>query len=197
MAMRGCPVTGRIMHRFDPQTHRCACGRWERGFKPKRDPVLPRAECQICECDRACDTAGNLLHHGYQRPGWGVIEGDCFGVGYHPYPATDALEAYLKALDARLERLTARLAALPLLTEYPYVVEYAKRLPERGIAQSVTIIVKRGDEYHYDHERRFTIPGFTDLIVAETRRLDSDIERTGRERDRVIKRIAAANSTTP
>jgi hypothetical protein len=68
-----------------------------------RDSVT--AECQICE-NRQCMTKdGRMVHHGYQRPGDGYIHGDCMGVGYLPFPAYDALEAYLPTLKSRISFL--------------------------------------------------------------------------------------------
>jgi hypothetical protein len=35
--------------------------------------------CQICEQEQKLHD-GKLVHHGYKRPGWGSIVGDCYGV---------------------------------------------------------------------------------------------------------------------
>lgn len=47
-----------------------------------------------------------MVHHGYRRPGYGAIEGDCFGVSYPPYELSpSACEAYLaRALIPGLDR---------------------------------------------------------------------------------------------
>src|SRR5262245_9719803 len=116
MRYRGCPITGRLAHRFDPVTHRCVCGRWDRGYAPKKELVRPRAECQICERLQALDSNGLLGHHGYKRPGWGFIQGGCGGVGHPPYPATDALLLWAKALGRHILGCGFALKDLPTRT---------------------------------------------------------------------------------
>lgn len=185
MRFRGCPATGRLMHVFDKQTHRCKCGRYERGYAPKKEPVRPRAECQICERKQAIDGSGNLGHHGYRRPGWGCIEGDCMGVGYKPYPATDALELYLAAVRGHISRCRERLAGLPELTEieyhYPVYVNHKKEDRVR--------VIRKGDVYHYDAEARQCWPSFEDQIRIETAKLENEIAYAEKDERRVVKRI--------
>ena len=107
------PVTARCMyHRFGDD-HRCVrCNRWAPGWAPKRAPVRPRHECQVCERTQAVAVGGTMVNHGYRRPGWGAIVGNCPGVGHQPFPATDALESYLTALLDEAQRLAARQLAL-------------------------------------------------------------------------------------
>jgi hypothetical protein len=40
--------------------------------------------CPVCEGEFKV-RAGKLVHHGFERPGDGMIHGDCFAVGYEPY----------------------------------------------------------------------------------------------------------------
>jgi hypothetical protein len=42
-------------------------------------------QCQFCERSQKIDRHRNMVHHGYERPGTGWIEGDCPGVGFPPY----------------------------------------------------------------------------------------------------------------
>jgi hypothetical protein len=64
-----------------------------------RDAVTD--ECQICEHRQCLTATGTMVHHGYFRPGYGHIEGDCFGVGRLPFPATDALVEYLEVVRSQ------------------------------------------------------------------------------------------------
>lgn len=41
--------------------------------------------CGACENNVKRDARGRMVHHGYQRPGWGYIVGDCPGVGLLPH----------------------------------------------------------------------------------------------------------------
>jgi len=41
--------------------------------------------CGACEGNVKRDARGRMVHHGYQRPGFGYIVGDCLGVGTVPW----------------------------------------------------------------------------------------------------------------
>jgi hypothetical protein len=81
-----------------------------------RDAIT--AECQICEGRQCMNQAGRMVHHGYQRPGHGYIVGDCFGVSRLPFPAYDALEAYLPMLAGQVERLESALSGIDQRVTY-------------------------------------------------------------------------------
>lgn len=187
--MRGCPATGKNYHVFDKTTHKCKCGRWERGFKPKVEFVLARDECQICEREQAINANGSLVHHGYRRPGWGFIVGDCMGTDHQPYPCTDALEKYLIAVDAHIDRITKRLAKLPTLTTYEY--KYIDRTS--GKKEEKTRTINKGEEYRYDATERRTWPAFETLIENEKRAQETELKMATRERERVVARIHKAD----
>lgn len=101
-----------VMHRFGPDNKCSGCGRWKPGCAPKKQFIKDRAECQVCEALWAL-TQGNLGHHGYQRPGFGYIVGDCAGQGHAPFPATNALEGWLKTVQAKIKNCTQWLKDLP------------------------------------------------------------------------------------
>lgn len=186
--MIGCPATGRMVHVFDKVTHRCRCGRWQNGYKPKKEPVKPRAECQICERKQALDNHGSLGHHGYKRPGWGCIEGDCMGVGHGPYPATDALELYLAAVRGHIKRCEDNLTELPNLESIEYSTDTF--VGHKRVQRTYT--VKRGGESFYDPEVRTVVPSFDDIVGRTRKKLLQEIDFAGRDEVRIVKRIAAA-----
>ena len=190
--MRGCPVTGAMSHRFNRETHRCVCGRWERGFAPPKVPVKPRAECQICERKQATDADGTLGHHGYRRPGWGCIEGDCMGEGHKPYPATDALEKYRSLLDRYIVDHQNALANVPNLTEltHEYTTGFGKH------RRDARVKVARGEESRFFLEGGVghTIPSFAELEERESRELKFKIDQAKKERKRVVARIDKAKN---
>lgn len=176
--------------KFDKTTHRCVCGRWERGFKPACEPVRPRDECQICERQQSLDSTGDLGLHGYKRPGCGYIIGNCMGVGHKPYPATDALETYLTMVRGYIKTCKESLDRLPTLTEIAYTFPvYVNHKRE-----SRTVTIRKGDVYRYDPETRNTLPGFDDRIKVETAKLQSEIAFASKDESRVVKRIANAKS---
>lgn len=72
--------------------------------------------CPVCYGDFIVHKNVMVLH-GYQRPGWGYVVGDCFGVGYAPLEVSpNGLIRYvdhLKLVQINIERT---LADLPKLT---------------------------------------------------------------------------------
>lgn len=189
MMGRRCRMTGRRCV-YDKETHRCKCGGWERGYKPKVEPVRDRAECQICERTQAIDKAGLLGHHGYKRPGWGCIQGDCFGVKHKPYPETDALEQYLDIIRKHIAKCQQDLAALIWLEEYEY--RYTVGHSWTGKKETRWQTIKKGDRGHYDFEKKHTFPSFEDVIASEKRGIENEIKFAQADEKRVEKRIEAA-----
>lgn len=187
---RGCPVSGRMSHQFDKVTNRCKfCGRWRAGFAPKKEPVRPRAECQICE-RRQATNAGVLWHHGYTRPGIGFIVGDCPGVNHKPYPATSALVGYLEQLRAHLTLTRARLVKLPTLPALKYT--FTVRDGTAGGRKTLTRDIPRGADAEYDAEAGCRIPAFDTVEYCARRELADAVRHAENETARVVKRIEAA-----
>lgn len=99
-----------------------------KGRKPNPDVVAKKAamaasrvgrdgECQICQRRHILDSRGNLVLHGYQRPGHGYIVGDCFGVGHPPWEvSSDALATWIEHLKTRSAQLAQEAARTAKLT---------------------------------------------------------------------------------
>ncbi len=105
-------------HLFDKTSGRCECGRWAPGRKPKLSPEAEgRCECQVCAGLWKTFSDGKIVHHGYQRPGWGSIFGDCYGVNAAPFPATDRLEAWLHSVIDMIAGTERAIEALPRIVE--------------------------------------------------------------------------------
>lgn len=82
--------------------------------------------CPVCERDIKVRDE-HLVHHGYLRPGDGVIHGDCFGVGYEPYElSTTCCEKFLELVLDRVDMYTKNLRVLesPSGPEYLYFKHY-------------------------------------------------------------------------
>lgn len=55
--------------------------------------------CGICCKEQKLTKQGNLVHHGFTKPGHGYIQGDCFGVGFKPYElSASSCKSYIEAL---------------------------------------------------------------------------------------------------
>lgn len=81
----------------------------------------------ICEREIALQDR-RLVHHGYRRPGYGSIEGDCFGVGYEPYErSTRAGEEFRRVREKERDCFTMKLFKL-----------------ESGTVTRITVLAYRG-----------------------------------------------------
>ena len=82
--------------------------------------------CGICPCcfgDYIADksTGAKMVHHGYERPGDGMIHGDCYGVGYAPYEVScEGTKMYRGIVQSELRARQGQLAHLATLTEVRY-----------------------------------------------------------------------------
>lgn len=66
--------------------------------------------CQICGQEQKLH-GGKLVHHGYKRPGWGEIVGDCYGVHAVPYEVScELVKEYLGLVQRRLTEASSDLA---------------------------------------------------------------------------------------
>lgn len=175
-----------MFHSFDRETHRCTrCTRWQAGFAPKKANAKPRAECQVCEGVQAIDR-GYLWHHGYARPGWGHIVGDCRGVGRLPFPATDALVEWLAMVLSETKLTTKALEELP--TRETITVKTRNR-QTRAVE---TITLKRGEVRNpWEHPS-----SFNQAIANRTHELESSLRRLASEKVRVEARIVKGNELT-
>lgn len=71
-------------------------------------------KCPICEGDFKLTADTNVLvHHGYRRPGDGMIHGDCYAVHYPPYEVScEVTKKYLGIVEANRVASEKRLKAL-------------------------------------------------------------------------------------
>lgn len=84
----------------------------DNGHLPKKVSTTPDGTCPCCfRKQKARDT--RMVLHGYQRPGYGYIVGDCFGVRYAPFEVScDGTKAYIARLSQIRQGYQERLAAL-------------------------------------------------------------------------------------
>ncbi len=188
--MQNCKFTKRIRHQFDPVTHQCPCGRYERGFTPKRViNAKPRAICQICEGSQAVNKNGEIGNHGYKRPGYGSIEGSCIGVGYLPYPETDAMERYATMLRNAIQNLELRIERLRTAESLGYSWKPIFG-PDRGKTKSRVIMP--GFAGGFETPDNVRLPSFKELQASRIQDAERTIEADKRELSRILKRIEKA-----
>lgn len=86
-----------------------------------------RRTCQCCGMHFVVRN-GNIVLHGYNRPGVGYIVGDCFGHGYPPFEVSrdrlgeyiNVLVAGLVAIEAGIDRLRAKPESITVATRKGY-----------------------------------------------------------------------------
>lgn len=126
--------------------------------------------CPVCEGDFKV-REGRVVHHGFTRPGDGMIHGDCFAVGYEPYErSTKGCEDYQAKMGGQLFGLEDALLKLPTRT---YFFEYNWRREIVEYALGVTDL--------YTWKR---------VIQSREGELKQHIRQTKLEIERMTKRIA-------
>lgn len=134
---------------------------------------------------------GSLVHHGYQRPGWGHIVGDCFGVHRPPHETSpDAAKAYLSemVLPVLEDRIKTK-ARVEKATVLSYT--YERRV---GVHQvPVSVQVKQGESYRHHQDEvdkvHHTIPSFDQLRQYALRDLAREIDKLKGEEVRLTNLI--------
>jgi hypothetical protein len=135
---------------------------------------------------------GSLVHHGYQRPGWGHIVGDCFGVHRLPHETSpDAAKAYLSelvlpVLEDRIKTKARVETATVLMYTYPRRAANHQKVP-------VSVEVKQGESsrHHQDavdkvHHR---IPSFDQVRQYALHDLANEIGKLEGEKVRITNLI--------
>lgn len=171
-----------------------------------------RDECQVCEGHYAL-RGGLLVHHGFKRPGIGVIVGDCRGVKRKPFPTWDALAEYRVEIVNALKIHKKLLAELPNVAVFSKVEERFKKDDAgnvirddrmRFVREVVTVTIPKpekpfvsssGSWSAEDHKLWSAWDRWNRQLSYETKKLESEIKSLERERDRVVGRIEKAQSS--
>lgn len=93
-----------------------ACEQAARAAEKSAGRKYGEGQCQVCENTQAVGAGGAIVFHGYERPGYGFTLGRCMGADHMPFPATDALEDYVRNLRSMIEHSEGVLASLPTRT---------------------------------------------------------------------------------
>lgn len=187
-----CPHNKFGRHAFDKETHRCKCGKWDRGYAPKKEPVKPRAECQICEGTFACHN-GCLGHHGYKRPGWGFIVGDCMGVDHKPFPATDALVKYRESLKNYIEGRKNAIKHLEEAETLGYTYNLGPSWEKNVKTHTINLTKDFKGGFYPDplpgNGNRMYLPSFEEHKKYEIEKVEMDLKHAKHDLKRVEARI--------
>lgn len=133
--------------------------------------------CPVCEGEFKV-RHGKLVHHGFTRPGDGMIHGDCFAVAYEPYQrSTKGCEDYKAAVVVQLEGLKAYLGRLNRGE-----VTHFSEISRRGAWSEVEVV-----EYAVGVTDRYT---WTRLVEGKIRGTESQIRGCESEVARMDRLIA-------
>ena len=132
--------------------------------------------CPVCQLEFKARGEGlglRMVHHGYRRPGWGQIVGDCYGVHHSPYEiSAEGCAAWrtccLNAINTSAQYLV-RLNGLE--AEWPET--FSRESFRRGHARVTYHRDAPGERPEYDSLRRDAIHE----VEARIRQLKSEVER--------------------
>lgn len=142
---------------------------------PAAEPksLVPNAgTCAACCRPMKLDARGLLVLHGYERPGYGHVEGQCMGVGHRPHEVSAELaEKVLRMVEGTLERDRQWLARLENDQVDSFVV-----IVKTGDAWNPKprgVDVKRGDVARMEHGRR--VEGFDQVRKVRIAQAQGDV----------------------
>ena len=119
-------------------------------------------------CGRAIKVRnGKLVHHGYERPGYGYIEGDCFGVHYEPHETSPKCAEDYRVLVVSLRDDTKNQIETLLPNATKLLV--TRGWPEKKLVE----LTLENDAYEFERERKHRIH----QAEMKLRQLELEIER--------------------
>lgn len=135
-------------------------------------------QCPVCEGDFKLRD-GRLVHHGFERPGDGMIHGDCFAVGYEPYEVScESSKLYRAKVEALKASEVEYLSKLQNGTIVELYVE--KRVTFTGRGGGVVKVEKATDPDQ-----------FANVLRSKIWETDARISSADREIARMTKLIDA------
>ena len=152
-------------------------------------PTRIIGKCPVCEGDfkvHVTNGTHGMVHHGYQRPGFGYIVGDCFAVGREPYELScQATKDYQKIVQERLLNCHERLEALSKRT--PEFIDVTKDIAcvvpqplyyRDALIQGVIRYHRDNADEHREYEDAVKSEIYN--IQYQIRMLEGEVERTHR-----------------
>jgi hypothetical protein len=156
---------------------------------PELDLPPNAGSCMICCAPFKLDKDGDLVLHGYKRPGYGWIEGRCLATGMLPWEKSpDHLQAYRPIIVAHLERARAWLAKLregKVENFHRMVSDYSKPRNKDYSQPQMTVTVNRGDGEKWRHRDGYDCPSFASIHEYALHDAELDVTRTEAELTRV------------
>lgn len=98
---------------------------------PKKQPAGDRPSqnngtCPVC-FESVAVRSGDMVLHGYRRPGSGSVSGRCFGLGYPPFEVSpEGTIAYLKEIEREKKAVAEKIRSIPQATSLPHPTFHGK-----------------------------------------------------------------------
>lgn len=136
--------------------------------------------CPVCDA-RYKVRGGVLVHHGFQRPGYGQIVGDCFAVHMEPHETSPhAAEKYREYWRGQLEALEAERVAMHAVETLGFTYKVSEGL---GKSRAETVTLRKGDRAR--SVGGYFIPSFESHQRSVIASLSRQIEWAGRTVERM------------
>jgi hypothetical protein len=139
--------------------------------------------CQICERDQKLHN-GQMVHHGYTRPGHGFIKGDCPGVAEVPYEVScDLIKEHIVNLHLCLQNWGDYLGRLQAGEVTALYVEEGRGLGPRALVR-LEAGTPEAEKHEYGHTK------WENAIRRAVAKAESDIRYAKFDIDHCEKRVA-------
>lgn len=124
-----------------------------------------------------------LVLHGYTRPGYGWIQGSCFGVGYKSWEISpEAVEAYIKHLEGAIPRQKAHIGSLKNLKSVEVLIDDKFLVKGSGQGHRKYKVTKDGFElsdpkkYSYAEREKLGVPVAYDVYALDAKNAEKIFE---------------------
>lgn len=132
-------------------------------------------KCPVCEGDFKLTSSKTLVHHGFQRPGDGMIHGDCFAVHKDPYEVScETSKKYKAKIEQGLAIAQSYLAKLESGEVTSLLKEVSKGYGRNKVVELKTV-TKESDSYDFGqllHSAVWRTKGQISSAESEIRRMD-------------------------
>ena len=157
----------------------------------EQDKPLNAGTCHICGGQLfKLNKSGNMVNHGYKRPGWGFLVGACMAVDVEPWEKSPRqMELYRPALVAHIERQEKHLKALQAGKVKGLEVSYTlyNRDGYHRETKKIALTILPGFKYDSFHG----ISSFEDTLRYRIMGVESDLKAAREDLDRVDNLLAS------
>lgn len=117
---------------------------------------------------------GELVLHGYSRPGYGWIQGECFGVGYKAWElSSESGVAYIESLVKSIPQQKAKLDWVKQVTEYEVYINDQTLSDDKNPGLRLYLLTSSGFELRDSKKVSYTAAKQSGLPIVSPWKLDA------------------------